>query len=107
VKDRSVFIAAALESIELIQTYTEGYDLPGFLNDRKTQDAVVRNLEIIGLEFLNQLKEPAPEKQSLAAAFELLDEMPEDLMAQRQDEPPQERSEQGRVCTAYLQSHQD
>jgi uncharacterized protein with HEPN domain len=48
VKDRSVFIAAALESIELIQAYTEGYDLPGFLNDRKTQDAVVRNLEIIG-----------------------------------------------------------
>lgn len=46
-KDRSVFIAAALESIELIQAYTEGYDLPGFLNDRKTQDAVVRNLEII------------------------------------------------------------
>ncbi|MGR9087971.1 MAG: HepT-like ribonuclease domain-containing protein [Gammaproteobacteria bacterium] len=47
-KDRSVFISAALESIELIQSYTEGYDLPSFLNDRKTQDAVVRNLEIIG-----------------------------------------------------------
>jgi uncharacterized protein with HEPN domain len=37
-----------LESIELIQSYTEGYDLTGFLADRKTQDAVVRNLEIIG-----------------------------------------------------------
>lgn len=47
-KDRLIFIAAALESIELIQSYTEGYDLPGFLADRKTQDAVVRNLEIIG-----------------------------------------------------------
>lgn len=47
-KDRFIFIAAALESIELIQSYTEGYDLPGFLADRKTQDAVVRNLEIIG-----------------------------------------------------------
>lgn len=47
-KDRLVFIAVALESIELIQSYTEDYDLTDFLNDRKTQDAVVRNLEIIG-----------------------------------------------------------
>ncbi|MDD4905321.1 MAG: DUF86 domain-containing protein [Methylobacter tundripaludum] len=47
-KDRFIFIAAALESIELIQSYTAGYDLPGFLEDRKTQDAVIRNLEIIG-----------------------------------------------------------
>ncbi len=47
-KDRLIFIAAALESIELIESYTEGYDLTRFLNDRKTQDAVVRNLEIIG-----------------------------------------------------------
>ena len=47
-KDRHIFIAAALESIELIQDYTDGYDLDSFLDDRKTQDAVVRNLEIIG-----------------------------------------------------------
>jgi uncharacterized protein with HEPN domain len=47
-KDRFVYIAAALESIELIQSYTEGYGLREFLDDRKTQDAVVRNLEIIG-----------------------------------------------------------
>ena len=47
-KDRAVFIAAALESIGLIQSYTEGYNLSDFLSDRKTQDAVVRNLEIIG-----------------------------------------------------------
>ncbi len=45
-KDRLIFIAAALESIELIESYTEGYDLIRFLNDRKTQDAVVRNLEM-------------------------------------------------------------
>jgi len=48
VKDRFIFIAAALESIELIQSYTADYDLPGFLQDRKTQDAVIRNLEVIG-----------------------------------------------------------
>jgi uncharacterized protein with HEPN domain len=47
-KDRYVFIAAALESIELIQAYTEGFNLTGFSSDRKTQDAVIRNLEIIG-----------------------------------------------------------
>jgi uncharacterized protein with HEPN domain len=47
-KDRLIFIAAALESIGLIQSYTEGYDLTTFLADRRTQDAVVRNLEIIG-----------------------------------------------------------
>ena len=47
-KDRLVYIAAALDSIELIQSYTAGYDLSGFLDDRKTQDAVIRNLEIIG-----------------------------------------------------------
>lgn len=47
-KDRQVFIAAALESIGLIQSYIAGYDLPGFLADRRTQDAVIRNLEIIG-----------------------------------------------------------
>lgn len=47
-KDRFVFIASALESIELIQSYTDEYDLKGFLADRKTQVAVIRNLEIIG-----------------------------------------------------------
>ncbi len=47
-KDRMIFIAAALESIDLIESYTDGYDLTSFLNDRKTQDAVVRNLEVIG-----------------------------------------------------------
>ena len=47
-KNRFIFIAAALESIGLIQSYVDGYDLTEFLEDRRTQDAVVRNLEIIG-----------------------------------------------------------
>jgi uncharacterized protein with HEPN domain len=47
-KDRSVYIATALECIDLIQDYTSGFTLETFLTDRKTQDAVVRNLEIIG-----------------------------------------------------------
>ena len=47
-KDKSIFILAALESIELIQSYTDGFVLDDFLGDKKTQDAVIRNLEIIG-----------------------------------------------------------
>lgn len=47
-RSRPSFIATALECIELIRCYTEGYDLAEFLADRKTQDAVVRNLEVIG-----------------------------------------------------------
>jgi uncharacterized protein with HEPN domain len=47
-KDRSVYIATTLECINLIKDYTSGLTLETFLADRKTQDAVVRNLEIIG-----------------------------------------------------------
>lgn len=47
-KDRSVYIATALECIDLIKDYISGYTLEAFLEDRKTQDAVVRNLEVIG-----------------------------------------------------------
>lgn len=36
------------KALSLFQTYTAGYDLLSFLRDRKTQDAVIRNLEIIG-----------------------------------------------------------
>ncbi len=37
-----------LEAIRRIQTYTAGMAFETFLRDTKTQDAVVRNLEIIG-----------------------------------------------------------
>ena len=47
-KDRSVYIATVLECIDLINEYTSGYTLDRFLEDRKTQDAVIRNLEVIG-----------------------------------------------------------
>lgn len=47
-KDRSVYIAVVLECIDLIFEYTDGMSAETFLEDRKTQDAVVRNLEIIG-----------------------------------------------------------
>lgn len=47
-KDKSVYIATALECIDLIKDYTSGFTLESFLADRKTQDAVIRNLEVIG-----------------------------------------------------------
>jgi len=37
-----------LESIEWIESYTEGYDFDRFSADRKTVDAVTRCLEILG-----------------------------------------------------------
>lgn len=66
-KARYVYIATALECIELIKEYTSGYTMDGFLEDRKTQDAVIRNLEVIGqalkdygIETLNTQKPHIP-----------------------------------------------
>ena len=48
---------------------------------------------LLVLEFLNTLKETVPEKTSLAAAFDLLTQLPDDFMSQRQDDLPQAREE--------------
>jgi uncharacterized protein with HEPN domain len=42
------YLQHVLEAISRIQDYTAGMRLEGFLTDRKTSDAVIRNLEIIG-----------------------------------------------------------
>lgn len=42
------YLQHILEAIESIQTYTAGLDVQTFMADRKTRDAVIRNLEIIG-----------------------------------------------------------
>lgn len=47
-KDRMVYLVTAIDCIARIQEYTQGTVLDDFLADRKTQDAVIRNLEIIG-----------------------------------------------------------
>ena len=44
---QSVFLMHALERIDLINEYTEGRR-EAFFEDRKTRDAVLRNLELIG-----------------------------------------------------------
>src|ERR1041385_8742599 len=37
-----------LESMQRISEYLTGFDYQSFVNDTKTQDAVIRNLEILG-----------------------------------------------------------
>jgi uncharacterized protein with HEPN domain len=47
-RDFRLFLDDILESVTRIREYTSGMDYDAFLQDPKTQDAVVRNLEIIG-----------------------------------------------------------
>jgi len=44
----SVYLQHILEAIARIEVYLEGLDERDFFEDRRTQDAVVRQLEIIG-----------------------------------------------------------
>jgi uncharacterized protein with HEPN domain len=47
-RDHRLYLDDILESIDRIFTYIEGMDYATFASDRKTIDAVIRNLEIIG-----------------------------------------------------------
>jgi len=51
-----VLLGDILDAVTQIETYTDGMTESDFSQDRKTQDAVVRNLEIIG-EASNRLPE--------------------------------------------------
>jgi len=42
------YLGHILEAIERIQHYVDGMDEVGFLNSKLVQDAVIRNLEVIG-----------------------------------------------------------
>ena len=42
------YLGHILEAIERIQSYVEGVDEVGFLSSKIIQDAVIRNLEVIG-----------------------------------------------------------
>ncbi len=43
-----LFFADILEALQSIKEYTQNMDYGDFIKDKKTRDAVVRNLEIIG-----------------------------------------------------------
>jgi len=47
-RDFRVYLDDILEAIHQIRTYLADQDEEAFTEDRKTQDAVIRNLEIIG-----------------------------------------------------------
>jgi uncharacterized protein with HEPN domain len=47
-RDFRLYLDDILEAINKIRDYIVGMDYDSFSNDDKTQDAVVRNLEIIG-----------------------------------------------------------
>ena len=47
-RDPILYVEDILEAIEKIKRYTEGMDFDDFVEDEKTVDAVIRNLEIIG-----------------------------------------------------------
>ncbi len=47
-KDPKIFLEYILESIESIEDYLDAFSKKKFFDDQKTQDAVIRKIEIIG-----------------------------------------------------------
>ena len=47
-RDPSLYFEDIIEAIEKIKRYIEGMNFDEFIEDEKTVDAVIRNLEIIG-----------------------------------------------------------
>lgn len=47
-RDHRVYLEDILQAISSIETYTKSMSFEEFAEDRKTQDAVIRNLEVIG-----------------------------------------------------------
>ena len=63
-RDFRLYLDDILEAIHQIRTYVTDQDEAAFAADRKTQDAVIRNLEIIGEAVGNlpeQIQKTAPE----------------------------------------------
>ncbi len=63
-KDVKMFLLHILECIEAIEEYTQDMNREAFMEDRKTQDAVLRKLEIIGEAVKNiphEFREKYPE----------------------------------------------
>jgi len=60
-KDPKIFIEHVLESIKTIEEYIKGVTKEEFLNSKKTQDAVIRRIEIIG-EAVKKIPEEIKEK---------------------------------------------
>ena len=61
-RDYKISLDDILEAVDRIETYTAGMDKAQFHADRKTIDAVIRNLEIIG----EAVKNIPPEVRALS-----------------------------------------
>jgi uncharacterized protein with HEPN domain len=46
-RDKLIYILTAYQCIQAINDYIAGYELANFLEDKKTQDAVIRNLDVL------------------------------------------------------------
>lgn len=58
-KDERAYLLHAIEAIDAILSYTvDGRE--AFMSDGKTQDAVIRNIEIIGQAVDQQRRQPGP-----------------------------------------------
>ena len=64
------YLAHILEAIERIEKYTEDMSEVAFLDNPKTQDAVIRNIEIIG-EASNNIEKRYPEFAAANSALPL------------------------------------
>jgi uncharacterized protein with HEPN domain len=63
-RDHRLYLDDIIGAVDRIQSYVEGMDFTGFAADRRTIDAGVRNLEIIGeaaRSLPNQVKNSIPE----------------------------------------------
>jgi len=47
-RDHRMYLDDIIEAIQKIRSYVQDMDETAFIADRKTQDAVIRNLEIAG-----------------------------------------------------------
>lgn len=60
-RDYRVYLDDIADAVDQIESYVEGMDYDAFIEDRKTIDAVIRNLEIIG-EAVKNLPDESKEK---------------------------------------------
>ena len=72
-----MFLEDIVEACKAIQQYIEGMSYEGFVADRKTVDAVVRNLEVIGEAVKNvpesmRLSYPQVEWRKMAGLRDIL-----------------------------------
>ena len=70
-RDYKVYLDDIIEAIDIIRDYTTGLSFEIFVNDRKTVDAVNRNLAIIG-EAANRIPEEIKRNIRISNGMELL-----------------------------------